>query len=531
MKKVVIIGAILVLAAMANAVTVNHADTGQTIVDGTGVTIIPVNEVVASHMTGNVKISDSPDNDMQPTISRDPNGRIIVAYATQHSIIDQDLSIMYSSDGSTWTRAAQMISTEGGILQYPAIVGIPDAGDVGLGFMDPLTEYPLVLYRMTDITDTETYTGVAYSWGETEDYEEVAVTSISYLFVTLFTNHNLYMYDLEGCPYLAYWTQELDGPPEIGGNYFDGQSILKTAPASNIDMATGQDYFYLLMEHYNETTGHSEIAFKKSVTDLDLLFTSGGGPGGMDKYADIEAMPWQRYLAKGDFDAQDPNVAASGSNVAVVYMTNDNIYGDWNVECWYSSDNGETWSVSTPGGTPQVDETSPAVFMSGNDVYCVYEKAGNLYLTKSEDGGATWNEPEQINEVDGTVVSAPRAIAISDGGIVWTDTRDGNMDIYYSPLPMAILSIDITGGFGVKATVTNTGTAAGENIAWSVDLSGLVFLGGHSEGTIASLPPGASETVGPGLVLGIGPTTITATAGGVTKTANGFVLGPMVLGL
>ncbi|KAA0000800.1 MAG: hypothetical protein FE046_03105, partial [Thermoplasmata archaeon] len=169
----------------------NHADTGQTIVDGTGVTIIPVNEVVASHMTGNVKISDSPDNDMQPTISRDPNGRIIVAYATQHSIIDQDLSIMYSSDGSTWTRAAQMISTEGGILQYPAIVGIPDAGDVGLGFMDPLTEYPLVLYRMTDITDTETYTGVAYSWGETEDYEEVAVTSISYLFVTLFTNHNL----------------------------------------------------------------------------------------------------------------------------------------------------------------------------------------------------------------------------------------------------------------------------------------------------------------------------------------------------
>jgi len=98
---------------------------------------------------------------------------------------------------------------------------------------------------------------------------------------------------------------DLEFPTEIGANYFDGQSILRTAPASNIDLATGQDYFYLLFEHDNETTGHSEIAFKKSVTDLELLYTAGGGPGGMDKYADIEAMPWQRYLVKGDFDAKD----------------------------------------------------------------------------------------------------------------------------------------------------------------------------------------------------------------------------------
>jgi len=59
----------------------------------------------------------------------------------------------------------------------------------------------------------------------------------------------------------------------------------------------------------------------------------------------------------------------------------------------------------------------------------------------------------------------------------------------------------------------------------------LVFIGKHSEGTIDTLNPGESVTVGPGLVFGIGPTTITVNAGGVTATASGFVLGPLVLGV
>ena len=164
-------------------------------------------------------------------------------------------------------------------------------------------------------------------------------------------------------------------------------------------------------------------------------------------------------------------------------------------------------------------------------MYCVYVKTGNLYLVESEDGGATWGEPTQINEVDGTVVDEHRTVEISDGGIVWTDTRNGGKDIYYAPLPIAILELNIAGGFGVTVTVSNTGTAEATDLAWSVELSGPVFVGKVTEGAITSLPPGTSQTVGPGLVLGIGPTTITATAGGASKTASGFVLGPLVLGL
>jgi len=173
----------------------------------------------------------------------------------------------------------------------------------------------------------------------------------------------------------------------------------------------------------------------------------------------------------------------------------------------------------------------PAIYAAGNTLYVVYVKSGNLYLVKSTDGGQTWSEPEQVNEVDGTVSMEEHTADICSRGIVWVDTRNGNKDIYFAPLPAPIITIGISGGFGVKATISNEGTEAAENLDWSVDLSGAVFIGKHAEGTIDTLNPGESVTVGPGLVFGIGPTTITVNAGGVTATASGFVLGPLVLGV
>jgi len=534
MKKIKIIGIFIILNLLMMLVIPVNGINNNVYIDSQSNELsngfkISNNKIIGGR-SENIKISNSEYDDVQPTLTIDSSGRLVAAYATEYGIFNKDITMIYSEDGLNWMTAYSFIS-DFGVLNYPSIIGIPDSNDIGLSFMDPFYEFPLVIYRIKDITDEESYLYNALSWGETEDYDEVAVTYVHNLFITLLTNHNLYLWDLPGCPYLAYWDENLEFPSEIGGNYFDGQSGIETSPASNLDMATGRDYFYLLMEHWNETRGRSEIALKKSVTDMELLLTPGGGPGGMDLYADIEAMAWQFYLVAGDFDAKDPSVSASGNNVVVAYMTNDNIFGDWDIRCAYSMDDGETFETSIITEGHPTNEVYPEIYMNGNNVFCSYINEGNLFLIKSEDSGATWGSPEQINDVDGTVIEEPRSTEMSDAGVVWTDERNGDKDIYYMPLPVSIINIvNILGGFGISVIIENSGSADAMAIQYSIDLEGLVIVGSSIQETI-DIPAGQSVTIKTGFIFGFGKITITVNAGKSTKTAEGTLLGPFVVGI
>jgi hypothetical protein len=88
---------------------------------------------------------------------------------------------------------------------------------------------------------------------------------------------------------------------------------------------------------------------------------------------------------------------------------------------------------------------------------------------------------------------------------------------------------EISGGIGVTAIITNTGTEEATNTPWSIYFcSGLVFIGGFTEGTI-NVPAGGETTISSGLVFGIGPGSITVTAGGASKIVSCFILGPFIL--
>jgi hypothetical protein len=95
----------------------------------------------------------------------------------------------------------------------------------------------------------------------------------------------------------------------------------------------------------------------------------------------------------------------------------------------------------------------------------------------------------------------------------------------------------ITGGFGVKASVKNTGAGDATNVNWTIALDGkLIFLGKSSTGTIASLAAAGEEPIKAGFILGFGKTNIVVSATcdeGKTAEANAtaFVLGPFVLGV
>jgi hypothetical protein len=95
----------------------------------------------------------------------------------------------------------------------------------------------------------------------------------------------------------------------------------------------------------------------------------------------------------------------------------------------------------------------------------------------------------------------------------------------------------ITGGFGVKSSVKNTGEGDATNVNWNITLDGkLVFVGKSFTGDIATIAATGEETIKAGFILGFGKTNIVVSATcdeGKTAeaTASAFVLGPFVLGV
>ena len=487
---------------------------------------------------GNTLISaDNPNkHDTNPKMTRNGLGNLVVVYQKEVNPLLKTIPVCYSADsGDSWAMAFNLDSSEtgSGVLMWPDVDYSPTSDEIFVVATDPGDEYSAGNWWFDgDIANAEE-AKYAARWTGGEDAGESAVTYVGEYCVRFNVGDG---YGIEGCAHLFYATVVEEGgeytyklPSDInadwaGGSYYDGQSILVTGPVSHPAMATGPNRMFMVME--TETDEGIKISYKSTVTDLNpdsdtFLFTNGGGPGGMDKYADIEVWPWQMYIAE---DATDPEVSAGGSNVCVVYTQ------DGDVKCSYSSDDGETWGVSIVAS----DAGFSSVYVAGNNVYCAYVKDGNVYRVISENGGAAWGQSEQINDVDGTVAGEADSVHLIDSGVVWTDTRNGAKDVYFGGgISTPVVTVkSISGGFGVSAEIANEGTADATNVQWSIDLEGgLVIIGSHADGTISTLAAGTSQTVKIGFVLGIGGVTITAAADGASKTASGTVLGPFVIGL
>ena len=96
----------------------------------------------------------------------------------------------------------------------------------------------------------------------------------------------------------------------------------------------------------------------------------------------------------------------------------------------------------------------------------------------------------------------------------------------------APITITIKGGFGVSATIKNTGTTALTNLSWSITLDGkMVFLGKTKTGTNLSLAAGEQKIIKDPLVLGFGATNIDVTVGTAHNNATAKVLLFFVIGV
>jgi hypothetical protein len=478
---------------------------------------------------------DSPEDDYHPDITKDAAGNLVVTWTHKKDPLVATSFLLYSTDlGATWDGLELPLE---GFLMYPQVAYMQGSKYIdttwdGIWYevLDVATEAGYFIL-IPDITDETTWE--AYGWREgsrpgatylnLEDdmwYSQVAFDLIHGPLPAMIN-------DDQGMDQgiMVWWiAADLSG---IVINWDSGTGPLGDYfPAAHIDMApihdddpaqTVDDFFYLVCHNPDWETGKNKIHYKRCVPEIE---------------SDIEFVPEQLYLDGGEYDTQCPEVEASGDNVAVIYMTNEN--GDWDVKCSYSSDRGQTWATSMVANDPGVDETYPSFYMKGTNVYCGYIKEGNFYLVESNDGGATWGPPTQINSNPGSVVSEENSIIVHPAGLLWTDNRNGDKDIYFAGVAAApIIGIkSISGGFGVSAVIENTGNADATNVQWSIELEGgIIILGKKTTGTIPTLAAGESVTIKSSFIFGIGKTTVVVTADDAKKSAPATVVLFLVLGL
>jgi hypothetical protein len=152
------------------------------------------------------------------------------------------------------------------------------------------------------------------------------------------------------------------------------------------------------------------------------------------------------HVAGPSIDVEYFNISSSVIDHAhpKIYVKDEDIYiaseieiaGVYDIIIYNSSNDGETWGNYDPTGLIMAPPgeyipKNPTILANETDIFCNFIEDKNLSITISNDSGANWADPIQINSVNGSVVEEYRFSDMpSDNHIVWTDDRDGNLDIY-----------------------------------------------------------------------------------------------------
>ncbi len=174
-----------------------------------------------------------------------------------------------------------------------------------------------------------------------------------------------------------------------------------------------------------------------------------------------------------------------GRQIDFTFVTTDP--GNSNLYYWveWGDENHTEWFGPSASGTPVI--ISHTYSTQGN--FSITAKAKNLLGAESD-----WSEPFAV-----TIIAPQLQIGIVSGGL-----------------------------FKIKTVVKNTGAIDITKVQWNITLSGHVFLGKQTSGSLLSIAAGGERTINTDLILGLGKTVITVSAthpySSATVTQNATIL-------
>ncbi len=182
----------------------------------------------------------------------------------------------------------------------------------------------------------------------------------------------------------------------------------------NSSIVSNENYLHVVWQDTRDG-GNNEIYYKRSSND------------GVSWESDVR-------LTNNLGTSQLPSIAVSGTYVYVVWE--DNFDGNPEIYFKRSTDNGGSW-----GGnirlTNDVDVSSSAkVSASGSHVQLIWRDVSNgffeIFHKHSNDWGATWsNDTILTSHTSGIPGNISLSTIGSNVHIAWSDSRDGNNEIYY----------------------------------------------------------------------------------------------------
>jgi hypothetical protein len=457
-----------------------------------------------------VAATESPE--YRPAVAQEPGGYHLGAYILQTDTAEADTYFTVSlDDGTSWADTVY-VSVEG-MEDYPAVaywgkektfLGTfqPDAND-----FDGSAQY---LLRADDLAAPDTWTLVYWDWSTYNQRDKESPDIAGYSDVGDATWWYGVMVDTGSSDYAGAEGYHI--PLFYFPSYTDSNSgwiwwwnIFNNTAHAAVDIDNSNGLVYGVWDYDNESQPEQQRDILLGVADVH------------DWWEEKWVLNWSTI---GDVNVNEtyPDVGAFGDKVCIVAQSDEAETQD--IICYYSSNGGNSWEKSIVANDPAVDELYPRIVSYGDYLIVTYVVDGNLYKRISEDGGVTWGQPDQVNDVSGSVVTAYRTSDAAQGGAaVWTDNRSGNEDVYYDNVgspPVPILEItSITCGVRISATIKNNGTAPAHNVTYALRVTGGIFgrINVNVSGTRTEpLNVGESFTISSDIFIGLGTISISVTA-------------------